>query len=324
MKSRPFTKYVLLFLITGGLVLPLRGQTLPFLGIDVDSRAAAMGGTQLASAGQAMTLFTNPAGLATVSGLQFATTATNWLLDIQHYGGVAAYQVDGFGTMGVSTVWMDYGTFDRTVPATKSPEGYLKEGTFSVAEYAVGLAYARPLTSRWFLGGQVKMAGQRLPTGGNASATLTGISQHQFLLFDFGTIYTPGWHDMRIGFTMRNLTRSSDTGGGLMPGWSDVGVALDALSLVTTTPNHTLTAVFDWRQIPEQTAAQHLGFEYGLQQQFFLRSGYQLGYEQQGITAGVGFRIPIRDVHVQADYAYNDFGEFFGAVHRLTVGFQIE
>jgi len=49
-----------------------------------------------------------------------------------------------------------------------------------------------------------------------------------------------------------------------------------------------------------------------------------MGNEQQGLTAGVGFRIPIRDIQLQADYAYNDFGEYFGAVHRFTIGFQIE
>jgi len=63
MNSRPFIKYLLLFLIVGGFALPLRGQTLPFLRIEVDSRAAAMGGTQLASSGHAMSVFTNSAGL---------------------------------------------------------------------------------------------------------------------------------------------------------------------------------------------------------------------------------------------------------------------
>ena len=134
----------------------LSGQDAPsFLEIGMDSRTAAMGGSQLAGTGTAMTLFTNPAGLGSLQHLQASTTVTDWFLDIRHFGGALAVPVDGMGTFGLSTVWMDYGAFDRTVPALGSVEGYTTEGTFQVAEYAVGLAYARPVTPHLQLGGQL-------------------------------------------------------------------------------------------------------------------------------------------------------------------------
>jgi|GEM_PF-6513728 len=204
MKCRTFIQGVFLAFIIGGLIVPLRAQSLPFLQIAVDSRSAAMGEVQLASPGQAMTIFTNPAGLASVSGLQLATTATNWLLDLRQYGGAAAVPIAGVGTVGLSTVWMDYGTFDRTIPSAGAPDGYRTTGTFSVAEYAVGLAYARPVTPQWFVGGQVKVVGQRLPAGGLES----GNAGQTFFLGDVGTIYTPGWHDLRVGLAATNLART--------------------------------------------------------------------------------------------------------------------
>jgi len=56
----------------------------------------------------------------------------------------------------------------------------------------------------------------------------------------------------------------------------------------------------------------------------FLRGGYRLGADLPGLTAGVGFAVPLPGLHLRADYAYSAFGEYFGAVHRFTIGVQRE
>jgi len=56
----------------------------------------------------------------------------------------------------------------------------------------------------------------------------------------------------------------------------------------------------------------------------FLRGGYRLGTDLSGLTAGVGVTVPLPGLRLRADYAYSAFGKYFGAVHRFTIGVQME
>ena len=65
-----------------------------------------------------------------------------------------------------------------------------------------------------------------------------------------------------------------------------------------------------------------VAIEYGYREKFFLRSGYKIDYEEQGLSAGAGFELDTGSLQPTLDYAYTAFG-IFGDIHHfsLSVGF---
>ena len=312
---------------------------MPFLTIDVGSRSAAMGGTYASVNGSANDMFYNPAGLAIVEGFTASTTVTNWIADIRHYGGGAAYRLGNVGTFGVSFIWMDYGDLRRTIPAldaaNPSPDqrnqGFIDLGSFGVTEYAVGVSYARQITSAFSVGGHLRYAQQDLgavdiinersgevdPDVENAVGSV---------VFDFGTLYYTGFRDLRFGVAFRNFSNQADYYDQRfeLPLLLDFGVAMDLLSLAPSASgadrNSTLTAAFDWRHPRDNEERLHAGLEYGFMDTVFLRGGYKFNYDSEGLTAGIGVRTGLGGYGLKADYAYVDSNEFFGQIHRVTLG----
>ena len=185
-----------------------------FLKIDVGTRIAAMGGTNASVSGSAYDMFSNPAGLAFVEGLDASTTVTNWIADIQHYGGGVAYNAGKYGTFGISFVSMDYGTFVETIPYEGNDpalrnQGYILGNEFTVNELAIGLAYGRQISSQFYVGGHVRYAEQDLPDvlieDELRGEQVTAENAVNNLVLDFGTMYYTGWKDLRFGMSLRNL-----------------------------------------------------------------------------------------------------------------------
>ncbi|HKJ68299.1 MAG TPA: PorV/PorQ family protein [bacterium] len=302
----------------------LSAQTQAFLDIGVNPRSEALGATQFGSGANALSIFTNPAQLAQISGLRASTVMTQWIADITHYGGAMTYNLGTPGTIGLTGIWMDYGTFTRTTGAPGTADGYATTGEFSVTEYAIGVAYAHPLTSKLSLGGHLQYAALSLPTIASASGTVSDQATKSQMVFHVGTVYTPGWKHLRLGAHLQQSGLSPQgRQGALMPGQMTLGGALDLLEFLPGTGwarSSDLTLAYDWLQDRGARTRQHLGLEYALQDVLFLRGGYRFGYDQQGLTAGLGVRMLLGTTALQVDYAYSDFGTYFGTVHRFGCG----
>lgn len=304
-----------------------------FLKIDVDSRVAAMGGTQIGGLGSANMVFSNPAGLATVQGLEVSASLIDWIADIQMYGISAAYELGNIGVFGISLVSMDYGDLRRTRPwqggddPSLRDQGFIDQGTFSPTEIAVGVSYARQITSQFYIGGNLRIAEQDLGsvevinafTGGteNVGNSLSTV------IFDFGTVYYPGFRDLRFGVSFRNFSNQNDYFDQRfeLPLTLDFGMAMDLLRLNgDSNENSELTLAVDWVHPRDFEERLHVGLEYGFSELLYLRSGYKFNYDEEGFTAGLGLRfLADAGFGVKADYAYSAFGEFFGSVNRFTV-----
>ena len=306
-----------------------------FLKIDVDSRVAAMGGTQIGGLGNANMAFTNPAGLAAIQGFEVSASLVDWIADIQMYGISAAYQLGNVGTFGFTLVSMDYGDLRRTRPwqSGDSPalrdQGYIDEGSFSPTEIAVGISYARQITSQFSVGGNFKIAEQNLGSVDIINA-FTGEIENignslSNIIFDFGTVYYPGFRDLRFGVSFRNFSNQSDYFDQRfeLPLTLDFGMAMDLLQLSgEENENSQLTLAVDWVHPRDYEERLHVGVEYGFSEIIYLRSGYKFNYDEEGFTAGLGLRfLADAGFGVKADYAYAAFGEFFGSVNRFTVSF---
>jgi hypothetical protein len=306
---------------------------MPFLKIDVGSRVG-MAGTQLGYLGDAESQFFNPAGMAAVERFDASASMSNWIADIKHYGVAAAYNAGTLGVFGISAIWMDYGEFRETIPyvgedPTSLNKGYVDVGTFTISEYAVGVSYARPITSQFYVGGQMKYAKQDL---GNITIEdeITGqpvdrANSVNNLVLDFGTIYYPGWKDLRFGVSLRNFANQSDYYNQRfeLPLTYDVGIAMDLLKLNQSSDmvisDHNLTLALDWVHPRDYEERLHVGLQYSFLETFYLRGGYKFQYDEEGLTAGVGFRKDVSGTGLKVDFVYQDFG-IFDNVTRLSVG----
>ncbi len=67
----------------------------------------------------------------------------------------------------------------------------------------------------------------------------------------------------------------------------------------------------------------NVGAEYVLNDKYFLRAGYKMGYDEESFTAGCGARLIVGGLGCLAvDYSYAAFG-YFPGIHRggVTVEF---
>lgn len=313
---------------------------MPFLKLDVSPRTAAMAGVQVGAVGDALNMFSNPAGIARVDGLELASSVTNWIVDTKLFGVGAAYNMENVGVFGVGLIWMDYGSITKTIPVTGAGsdpalrnQGYITDGEFTVSEYALGISYARHISSQFAVGGQIKYAYQNL---GDVliydefeDENLTRSNSVNNIALDFGTVYYTGFKDLRFGMSFRNFSNQSDYFDQRfeLPLNFTFGGAMDLFTLFSENSSlansSQLTLAFDWVHPRDYAERQHLGVEYAFNEAFFLRGGYRFNYDEQGLTAGVGFDFDIANYGLRADYSYDDFGKYFDAVHRIAVGISL-
>jgi len=304
-----------------------------FLKLDVGGRSAGMGSANSAITNDVTSMFSNLAGLSFVQGLEVAMNQTNWIADIKHYGGGVAYGFENWGTFGVSLVYMDYGTFRETRPyeGTTDPElmkkGYEDLGEFEVGEYAIGLSYGRRISNQFSIGAQIKYAKQDL---------FESLMWHEFYqkelvvenvetvtAFDFGTLYFTGWKDLRIGMSIRNFSRQGRYVRQRfeLPLTFRIGLAMNVMTLLAPEDSqHSLSLALDALHPRDYSERVHLGAEYGLMDILFIRGGYKFNYDEESFSFGVGVDKAFGKYGIKFDYAFSDFGEFFGNVHRVSWG----
>ncbi len=305
-----------------------------FLKIDVAANVAAMGGTHAGNTGRATAMFSNPAAMGLLEGGDISSGVTDWIADIKLYGLAAAYRIGNLGVFGISIVSMDYGTFQGTRPWQPGDDpglrdqGYIALGDFEVSEYAVGVSYARQITGQFYVGGNIRIAHQDLGSVDIIDAFTGGVISTENsldnIVFDFGTLYYPGLHDLRFGASVRNFSDQNDYFNQRfeLPLTLDFGIAMDLLPLfssATGPSNSVLTLAVDWVHPRDFSERLHLGLEYGFLETLYLRGGYKVNHDEEDFTAGLGVKFESSGYGIRADYAYAAFGGFFGSVNRITL-----
>ena len=312
-----------------------RAQTgMKFLSTSVDARASALGNGVTALTGMPTALFYNPAGLATQQNLvSAAASQVQFIADIDYNTAAVSFAPMGgrLGVVGVSLLFVDYGTFQETIRANND-DGFVDLGTFSPSAYSVGLGYARALTDRFSIGGQVKYVSQDL---GNpvdergADGSLTRAEAREgTLAYDFGMLYRTGFRSLNFAVSARNFSPEIEfvEESFELPLELRIGFAFDLVDLTSLDRDlHSLLFVVDTSKPRDFTEQVNLGAEYGFLNTLFLRAGYVSPTDEQGVSLGVGVQREIRGLGFGADYAYTDFGTFneFGKVHRLSLRFSL-
>ncbi len=304
-----------------------------FLSVTTDARAGAMGEAFTSLQSPSAAMFFNPAGMARLEGFAHVSLGqVQWIADINYAFGSAVFNpFDGkFGIFGVTVVSVDYGEFKGTIRANND-QGFEDTGTFSPNAYAIGVGYAKALSDKFSVGGNLKYVKQDL--SGDSGGFIVGFNQDgsqrkttyaaNVAAFDFGIIYRTGFKSLDFGMTVRNFSKEIKyvEEGFQLPLTFKIGLSMNAMDLLMPeNKNHAVLVSVDAvhpRDYPEQL---NIGAEYLFMKTVALRAGYVQPNDEHGFSAGAGLQKAFKKYKFALDYAYTPFG-IFDNVNRFTMQF---
>jgi long-subunit fatty acid transport protein len=294
---------------------------LQFLKVDASARAAAMGGAYTMPGNDASAMFYNPAGISRMDkGFDFFASQTQWIADINYNVAGIAKNLGNWGTVGASVVASDYGDDIIGTRVAQTEKGYEKTGTIDVGAYAIGISYARSLTDKFSVGGQIKYASQHLGNSIITEGAEAVDNKVSGFAFDFGTIFYPGFKTLRIGMSINNFSgqfKYEETPFQL-PLTFKIGAAMNIMDFMGEFKNPLLISI-DALHPRDYTERIHVGGEYWYNDMIALRAGYKFNYDEEGLAAGIGFKYGVSGLDFKLDYAYSDLG-IFETVSRFSLG----
>ncbi len=320
------------FIIVSVLVGSLFGQQklaqtgFQFLSVNPDARASALAGAMTTVANFSGALWANPAMLSeSGKSIEVSLYMNRWIAGIVHNGLSASFRPSQgeYGVLGISLQYVDYGDVEGTQVAYNK-QGYIETGIIKPFAFLFSLGYARELTNKFSVGGQVKWAQQYL--GPAITSYVKESNQFEIknmkasgLAFDIGTHYKTGWKSIVFGMSVRNFSEEIKYAeeGFQLPLTFNIGVSANVMDFVpkkykTDYLLVTMDAVHP-RSHPEYIK---IGLEYRLLSLLDLRMGYMSNTDEKNFTFGFG----VHKFGLHFDYAYIPFG-VFNNVQRFALRF---
>jgi hypothetical protein len=328
-------KYILFILLLPGTLMFAQtsksGTTAAqVLKMNVGPRAIGMGGAFTATSNDITAMYWNPAGIASIPSSEAIFNHNKLYLDVAFDFAGFSTTLSDVGTIGafVSVLSMD----EMLVRTIENPEGTGE--LFDAGAMVIGLSYARNLTANFSIGFNAKYISESIY---NMRATGFAI--------DIGTLYKiPVLNELRIASSISNfgtkmrlegrdilsITRSGAGDDNLINSNLEVdafelpllfrfGLAVD----VVKSESSRLTAAVDAIHPNDHSESVNSGLEYGWNETFFIRAGYNAlfeEYSEKGLTLGAGINYRLGDfIRLKFDYAYQDFGRLTD-IHYFAVG----
>jgi hypothetical protein len=291
-----------------------------FLKIGAGARAIGMGGAYTAHAKDILSVFYNPAGVSRIAGNGEAVfNHAEWLADIDYDFAALSINMGGFGSMALQVI--SFRTPEQPVRTINEPEGTGQ--MWDANSISLGVSYARRLTSRFSIGFTGKYIQERLF---NASAIGAAI--------DLGFLYDTPVENLSLGASITNFGSKMRLDGRdlyvnhdplneegsveavpakyrtesfSLPLNLKFGLAWRALN----NDNFSLLVAMDGTQPNDNAPAINSGFELGIQNMLFLRSGYKSLFQsdsEEGLTFGAGLRYDAVGTNFKFDFGWADFG----------------
>lgn len=328
-----------LFFVSAVKAQKVGSTSMQFLKVMPSARATALGEAYTVWATGAEAIFWNPAGLATLSNMEFSATYIDWLFDSQQGALSYGLAIRGLGVLGLQVQYVDFGEFEETTnerPFISDPENPGLTGrTFSPFSYLVGVSYATYLTDKFSLGLSMKYAHESLFDGQSLTAQVRqGVFEEvdtwaNGLLFDFGIRYNTGYRSIYIGSSVQNFgadikyARESNP----VPLLFRFGIGADLIGpqglLQPGNEENRLSLAYDIFHPNDYAQQMHVGLEYEFAGSFALRGGYKFNYDFDGFTLGAGVRQVLEGLRLAVDYSYGDMGTYLGHTQRISLGITI-
>ncbi len=278
-----------------------------FLKIGIGARAEAMGGAFVAVADDATALFWNAAGIARIDAdkSELSLNHANWPADLSFdQVGYVFHMKKIPGAFGIQALALSMKPMEETT--AYQPDG--TGNTFDAGYMAFGLTYARSFTDKFSAG----FTGKFIHEG------LADLSA-QSMSFDVGTLYDVGVAGMKIGMAISNI--------GSEVQFIDRSARIPSIFRVGTSAtlmqnsDQKLIGSFEFSHPPDNSERMNFGAEYSFRRYLYLRGGYNVNYDSEGLAAGVGLHFPVSVAgKADFDYAYTDM-KMLGAAHRFSLRF---
>ncbi len=256
------------------------------LRIGVGAREAGMGDAGVASSRGAAAVYWNPANNV------FAEFETEMVLQHHRYLGLFNQEAAliahkaGDGVVG----FFFTGFYSDTIERRGEDNTGIIEGTFKPYDVALGISYAYPLGEYFGVAANAKMIYEKIDIYSDTGFAFDFFVTHKAMIE--GLMFAASLTN--VGGQMKLKDQPFD-----LPTTIRVGAAW---SPVLGGDNGDLTLTGDVVFPNDTTEKAHVGAEYRLLHEFALRVGTRLNYDNQGLTAGAGFRTGILGV----DYAYGE------------------
>ena len=306
------------------------GSGSQFLKIGVGARAMGMGGAFSGVSDDITALYWNPAGIASLKGVNIGFEYNTWFGDMTHSFVGVSFPVSDDYKIALSVLVLDAGSIDITT--ITQPEG--TGSSYNVSDVAIGGTIAGKLTEQFSFGITLKYV-QNTIFDMNAST----------LAFDAGTLYDLGLDGLRLGLSVTNLGGEATFEGQSLsvsvdrPGDASANITSRPLDAqLSNTPyslplafrgglsydflrgkdNQNLVVAGDFIHLSDNPEKFNLGAEYVWNDLLALRGGYQARYDELGFTAGGGVKFNTESFSGSFDYAYADLGRL-GSSNRIGV-----
>lgn len=310
----------------------------PELSIPVGARDIALAGSNIATTSGIEAIYGNPAGLARAKDKSNAMFShTNYIADIGVDYVAASTEWEGVGVIGLSLKSIAVG--DIPITTDDQPEG--TGGTFSPTIVNLGLTYSRLLTDRISVGVTPTFISERFDKVSATGFALSAGVQYNGL---------GGVNGLSVGVGVKNIgPQMQFQGDGLLrqgqatfsrvtaasselPSAIEIGLAyaldvgeLNGLSVSGLFQNNNFS-----------TDEYKIGAEYGYDNTFFIRGGYDLAESRTntsltvsdqttfiyGFAAGAGVHYRIGNLDLSFDYAFRAVSFFQdNHVFSMKIGF---
>jgi len=281
-----------------------------FLKIAVGARASAMGGAFVGVADDATALFWNAAGIARIDAdkSELSLNHANWPAELSFDQVGYVFHIKKIpGAFGIHARSLSMAPMVETTAYQPDPTTGTGE-EFDAGMMTAGVTYARSFTDKFSAG----------VTGNFIHEGLADLSQQTFA-FDIGTLYDVGTLGMKIGMAISNIGSQIKfiEREARIPAIFRVGTSVALIQ----SADQKLTGSFEFSHPPDNSERINVGAEYGFKRYVFLRGGYNVNYDAEGIAGGVGFHFPVSVAGMaDLDYAYTDMKDLGGA-HRFSLRF---
>ena len=305
-----------------------------FLNIPVGGKAIAMGGASTAAVDDPTALYWNPGAVSRTGINRLYAASTDWLVGTTHQWFGVQLMITPHDALGFSMNNLDYGK-RQEITTIEQPDG---TGEYWEAnDLALGISYCRNLTDRFSIGGTVKYISQQI-----------WHEQASQFAIDLGLLFITQFNGLQIGACLKNFGSELKLAGRDLLQRIDLDPASEgnnetivadlktdswpiplSFNVGTAMPiiNHQqlkLTLAADALIPTDNSETLNIGMELTLMRIFSIRSGYQSLFREaaeNGLTLGVGLKVPISYVDIIVDYSYQDFSRF-GTVQTtaLSIG----
>jgi len=276
------------------------GKTgLSFLKIDVDSRAAAMGGAYTAIASGAAASYWNPAGLASASGKNVILMHQVWIDDITHEFGAVQFAA-GKHNLAVSANLMIFPGIEIREQATEDPDGISDAVNFCAA-----ISYAQNVSKNWQAGISAKYIFEKYY-----------LEQASGWAVDFGVRRLNLIDKFDWGFVLQNLGKMN----ALQKTETELPIIIRSglvyhLPFTVLAGGHLLSA--DLQYVKDEQLYIRGGSQWNFTDYFNLRAGLNWYSDKLHFSTGMGFFYKKFNV----DYAFIPLIDHLENSHQFSIGF---